>query len=363
MTMYIGLDVHSKSTVYFAQSADGERIGNGRISTNPTGFVTMVATLEAPTGTKIGLESGAQAKWVSEVLKSIEMDPVVIDAGEVRRKARKVRQKSDKRDAFDICDGLRRDIYDSIVYVPSPEVQLLRMILSRRNHFVKIRTRQINAAKYLLRMKGLSHKVKQLRKEQHWNKMLEDPELTEFRPFLVMHFRMWYQAMEATIELEKRLDDALEPFADVHQRLQTVPGVGTITSAAFIAVLGTPHRFPTSKQVTSYLGLAVATFNSGDRVCHGHITKTGSSMLRGYLCEAAQSIGRSTHPLYPYYARACSRSGFKKAVICVAQRLGRIMYRMWKNEKDFEISKLNVVYEPNFRTRKRLYRIKKDGDK
>lgn len=363
MTMYIGLDVHSKTTVYFAQDSEGERVGNGKISTNPGGFQEMVEMLKSPVGTKIGLESGAQAKWVSEVLKSLEMDPVVIDAGEVRRKARRVRQKSDKRDAFEICDGLRRDIYDSIVYVPSPEIQLLRLLLSRRNHFVKIRTRQVNASKYLLRMKGLAHKVKQLKRERHWKAMLDDPELLEFRPYLQMHYKMWCQVQENIAELEELLDQAIEPFAEVSERLQTISGIGPIISAAFIAILGTPRRFPSSKHVVSYLGLAVSTNNSGDRVCHGHITKSGSSMLRAYLCEAAQCVGRSSHPLYPYYTRSCSRSGFKKAVICVAQRLARIMYRMWKNEEDFIISKLNVVYEPNFRTRKRFYRIKKGGDK
>ena len=41
---------------------------------------------------------------------------------EVRQKARRIGQKCDRRDAFEVCDGLRRGIYTSIVYIPEAKV-------------------------------------------------------------------------------------------------------------------------------------------------------------------------------------------------------------------------------------------------
>src|SRR5262249_62349051 len=62
----------------------------------------------------------------------LDLAPVVIDAHEVRRKAHRPLQKSDRRDALALCEGLSRGFYQSVVHVPSPEIGELRTILSRR---------------------------------------------------------------------------------------------------------------------------------------------------------------------------------------------------------------------------------------
>jgi transposase len=147
MKMYIGIDVHCKETVYLAEDERGKVVGEGRVVTSLEGFGEMLDSLHAPKGTKIGLETGIQAWWVSRLLSGLEMEPVVIEAGEVRRKARRTNQKSDRRDAFDICEGLRRGVYTSLVYVPDAAVLRLRRTLSRRRHFVKVSTMQVNGAK------------------------------------------------------------------------------------------------------------------------------------------------------------------------------------------------------------------------
>ena len=61
----------------------------------------------------------------------------VIDAHEVRVKAHRPPQKSDRRDAFELCEGLRRGIYRAIVHVPPARIGALRETLSRRRHFVR----------------------------------------------------------------------------------------------------------------------------------------------------------------------------------------------------------------------------------
>jgi len=101
MTLYIGLDVHGKETVYAVQDRSGNVVGQGKVPTTVEGFCQLVETLETPKGTKIGLETGTRAMWVSRLLSGLEMEPVMIDAREVRQKARRIGQKSDRRDAFE----------------------------------------------------------------------------------------------------------------------------------------------------------------------------------------------------------------------------------------------------------------------
>jgi len=66
----------------------------------------------------VALESGTVAFFVARQLQGQGQAPVVIDAHEVRLKAHRPTQKSDRRDAHELCEGLRRDIYRVIANHP-----------------------------------------------------------------------------------------------------------------------------------------------------------------------------------------------------------------------------------------------------
>jgi len=100
-----------------------------------------------PAATGVALETGASAFFVARELARLELTPVVIDAHEVRRKAQRPEQKSDTRDALELCEGLRRGFYRSLVHVPTPAISDLRTTLSRRRHFIRIQTAEVNAVK------------------------------------------------------------------------------------------------------------------------------------------------------------------------------------------------------------------------
>jgi len=362
MEMVIGLDVHSKSTRYFAQDPDGETLGERTVTTSVQGFCEMVETLGAPKGTRIGLETGTQASLVARILSSLEMSPVVIDAREVRQKARRRNQKSDRRDAFEICDGLRRGIYVCEVYVPDPEVQRLRRITSRRRHFVNETTRQINAARYVLRSEGLGGHARSLTTWAGWEKLLLEPAVAEVRDYLEMHARVWRSANENVLALEAQLDEAMKPFKQTETLLRSMPGVGRICAATYIATLGTPHRFARSGQVASYCGLVPSSFDSGDAVRRGHITKAGSPELRSILCEVAHQAAKAHHPLNPYWRRIMVKQGYKKAIVAIAHRVARILFQMWQHNEPFDVTRLNVVCETVTKQRTYYYRLKNELD-
>jgi len=56
-----------------------------------------------PAGTPVALESGTVAFFVARQLTALGLAPLVVDAHEVRLKARRPTQKSDRRDAFELC--------------------------------------------------------------------------------------------------------------------------------------------------------------------------------------------------------------------------------------------------------------------
>ena len=116
-----------------------------------------------------------------------------------------------------------------------------------------------------------------------------------------------------------------------------------------IAVFSDVRRFPTAKHAASYAGLVASTYDSGERVQHGHITRRGSSELRSMLCEAAHHAGRSNNPFHPSFANLCVRRGYKMAVIAVAHRICRIAWAMLYRGHDFDVARLNVEEDASSR--------------
>jgi transposase len=362
MECYVGVDVHSKASVFVIQDGSGRVVAQGEVPTTPEGFRGWHAAQRLPTGTPVALETGTVAFFVARELTGLGCAPIVVDAREVRLKAHRPTQKSDRRDAFELCDGLRRGIYRAIVHVPPPAITRLRELLGRRRHFVRLETAQVNAVKRLLRGAGLVHCSRSLGTEVAWAKLLATlAGHGELRDYVEPHRALWGCARAQRTALETALTAhvAAPAFAPALRRLQTIPGVGPIVAATVLAVFSDVRRFADAKHAASYAGLIPATYHSGDHEAYGRITKRGSAELRTMLCEAAHHASRPTHPLHPYFAVLCVKRGYKMATIAVAHRLARITFAMLRDGTDFDVAKLNIEEGPFERTTVRRYRLKR----
>lgn len=360
MARYVGLDAHSKTCVYVIQDESGRMIGEGSVPTTPEGLLLMAKRYELPSRTRVALESGTMAFFVARQLVRLGLDPVVIDAQEVRAKALRPNQKSDRRDALELCEGVRRDLYRSIVHVPPEPIERLRETLGRRRHFVKVKTMEVNAVKRLLRTAGLPVLARSLTTSRAWEKLIAalafDPSL---QAFCSTHHTLWRCAQEQMLILEKSLEELRKPYRQEIQRLETVPGIGPIIATTVLATFSDIRRFPSAKHAASYAGLVASTFDSGERVQHGHITRRGSTELRAMLCEAAHHAARAGHPLQPFFASLCARRGYKMAIVAIAHRLCRITYAMLRDGSEFDHRKLGIEQGTFEHTIVRRYRRKR----
>jgi hypothetical protein len=222
MECYVGLDVHSKASVFVIQEKCGRVIARGEMPTTPAGFQRWQEAQRLGAGTPVALESGTVAFFVARELTALGLAPSVIDAHEVRLKAHRPTQKSDRRDAFELCDGLRRGIYRAIVHVPPRPVVRLRETLSRRRHFVRLETAQVNAVKRLLRGAGLGHLSRSLGTEVGWAKLLAAlAGYDELRGYVAEHHAVRVCARTQRGGLETVLIEQLAapPFAPALRRL------------------------------------------------------------------------------------------------------------------------------------------------
>lgn len=360
MTLCVGLDGHSKRCEYVIQDDQGQRRGGGSVPTTLEGLLLMRNRHQLPAGTRVALESGTMAFFLARQLTQLGLEPVVIDAHEVRSKALRPNQKSDRRDALELCEGLRRGSYRSVVHVPPEAIEQLRETLRRRRHFVRMKVMQVNAVKHQLRAAALPLPVRFLGTGRAWDRLLAGVAIDPTRlAFCQAHRAMWQCAHDQIRALEGLLDAQGNRFRGDLDRLQAVPGVGPIVALTVVAVFSDARRFPTAKHAASYAGLVASTYDSGERVQHGHITRRGSSELRSMLCEAAHHARRPDHPLQPYFFSLLARRGYKMAVVAVAHRLCRILYAMLRDRTDFDVNRLGVEAGTFEHTTLRRYRLKR----
>lgn len=359
MRTYVGLDVHSKSSVFVIQDEGGEVLGRGEVPTSAEGFSALRIRHQLQPSTPVALESGTMAFFAARRLRELGLSPVVVDAHEVRAKARRPRQKSDTRDAEALCEGVRRDIYEAIVHVPPDEIEHLRNTLSRRRHFVRLMTAEVNAAKKTLRGAGLSElSGLHLGTGRGWGRLIAAlVEWPKVRVFVELHHRAWQTAQSQKVECERALEEQRSLFGEDVERLKTIPGVGDIVALTAIAVFSDVTRFPSAKHAASYTGIVPQTWQSGDMDRQGHITKAGSGELRAMLVQAVHTARRQSSPLNPHLRALILRVGPRRAVIALAHRLCRVMWAMLKNKTSFDATKIKA-HEPRAKARERNYRLK-----
>jgi transposase len=116
----------------------------------------------------------------------------------------------------------------------------------------------------------------------------------------------------------------------------THPGVGPLTALATVLVLGPVRRFPGSKHVVSYIGLAPTVHASADKYRLGRISKQGSALLRWVLGQAAPLAARADVDLKRVYFAVLRRRGRPKAKVALARRLLVRLYVMLRDQIDYD---------------------------
>jgi transposase len=130
--------------------------------------------------------------------------------------------------------------------------------------------------------------------------------------------------------------------SELGRRLMTIPGIGPVTTLAYIATIDDPSRFGTSKALGAHLGLTPRVYQSGEIDRSGQISKCGDRMLRHLLYEAASALTTRTRKWFRLRAWGISvakRRGLKRATVAVARKLAVIMHRMWVTGDVFEFQK------------------------
>ena len=285
-----------------------------------------------PAGSRIGMEATGNCQWFVELMTALGHEVWIGDAAKIR--ASEVRQqKHDRRDAELLLRLLREGRFPRI-WTPSSAEKDLRQLLIHRYKLVRLRAQVKNGLQHLAMNQGLQ------KKNRLWSKkgqaalreLALAPWASRRREDLFGVLAMLDRQIES---LDAAVQKAAEQNANA-RLLMTQPGIGPVTSLAFVLTLGDVSRFPRGKQVASYLGLIPREFSSGGKQRLGPISKQGNCFLRMLLVEAAQVAVRCDPQLRREYLQRCHRDKPKGvAKVAAARKLAVRLYWMLRTQKPY----------------------------
>ena len=333
----IGMDLGNRKHTVCALDQTGNVLWRKDVANTPEALKPF---FEENAGATVAMETGLCCRWVSALAKSCGCDALV---GNARKLAAiwQSKQKNDENDALLIAELARasRRLFHPVELRDDARHEMVQLI-ELREVAVSQRTQAVNSVRGLCKAHGVFipkcdascfHKVAA--------DAIPDGMAWKFKPML-RHLK----EVAATI---KRYDAMLEEYAQKHfkeevELLRTVPGVGPITSCAFVALIADPGRFGSARDAGAYFGLTPGQDKSGDKDAPKHITKTGSALMRHLLVTAANHILRASSPdtaLKRHGERICARGGKvarRKAKTAVARKLAVVMLAMLKSGKAYD---------------------------
>jgi transposase len=287
-----------------------------------------------PVPSLIGIEACGNSQWLIELLQQLGHGVWIGDAAQIR--ASYVRkQKTDRRDAAHILKLLVENRFPRL-WMPSADQRDLRQLLVHRQKLVSIRTRVKGGLQHLALNRGLQKKSKLW--TEAGQKALRELPLDTWAACRREDLLRLLASLDKQIG---KLDAAVERIANQDPQarlLMTQPGVGPITSLAFVLTLGDVSRFKRGKQVASYLGLIPRERSSGGKQRLGAINKQGNSLMRTLLVESAQTVTRLDEGFRKQYLHRCHRMAKGVAKVAAARRLAvRLFWMLRTNTKYPEI--------------------------
>jgi len=327
----IGIDVH-RDFCEVAISEGGELHSVGRVPSTPHDLELLASSLTPDD--EVAIEATGNALAIARILEPHVARVVVASAKELHA-ITGAKAKTDRRDARMLAKLLAGGLLEG-TWLPDEERRALRRRLSHRAQLVRARSRlksEVHAA--LLR------------------NLVGAPSATDL---FGAAGRRWLTELELPPDERETLDSCLRTMAFLDgeiagfersiaryathspeiRRLVTIPGVGLLSAATFIAVVGDARRFASARKLVGYLGLDPRVRQSGAGAARtGHISKEGPAAARAALCEAAHAALRSPGPLRAFGQRVAARRGRQIAVVAVARKLATIAWRLLISGQDY----------------------------
>jgi transposase len=345
---YIGLDVHQATVSVAVLDSTGHLAMESIIETKAATILQFIHGLRG--SLHVTLEEGTCAAWLHDLLKPHVTKVLVCDP---RKNALlKAGNKNDRIDARKLADLLRSGLL-SPVYHGENGLRTLKELARSYLALTRDVTRVMNRLKALYRSWAIpcaGQRVYAPRYRSQW--LAKIPEGGVRR-----RAEIYYQQMDALRSLRQQVRAELLAESGKHgatKLLRQIPSIGPIRAALLIALMQTPHRFRTKRQLWAYSGLALKTSTSGEyRFVEGQLKRSKKFLairglnanhnhdLKNIFKGAATRAAAVAGPFQEFHAALVAR-GMKPpmARLTLARKIAAITLLVWKKGVRFDAEHL-----------------------
>lgn len=154
------------------------------------------------------------------------------------------------------------------------------------------------------------------------------------------HYAMLCRQIEELMELVEKL---VEQIPGVEE-MMSIPCVGLLTVAGFLAEVGDLSLYDHSQQIVRHAGLNLREDSSGKRKGQTTISKRGRSRLRALLYRAALVlVGKNAEfrALHAYFTtRRDNPLKKKQSMIAICNKLIRVLFELGRKQQVYDASKV-----------------------
>jgi transposase len=343
---YVGMDVHKTITVIAVIDAAGKIVSRAQVKTQADALRDFFRGLSG--SVQVAFEEGTQSTWLYQLLNPLVAQVIVFDARTVQR--RNSGQKSDDKDAENFARLLRTGDLAPIYKGDVVQQQLKELCRAYENLVTDI-TRTKNRLKALYRARGIACAGRAIyradKREEYLAKLTDEP--ARFRA------RMLLDQLAALHLLRKQAKQRLTKQVRQHAaypRLSKLPGFGVVRIGQLLAIIGTPQRFRTKRQLWTYAGLSVVTQATAEyQEQDGQIVKTRKKVAtRGLnwnhqpqlkqVFKGAALSALSSAEIRAYYDQQLAQgTSAALARVSVARKLASITLTLWQRQEEYDPSK------------------------
>ena len=199
------------------------------------------------------------------------------------------RVKTDRRDAKKLARLHRAGELTSIT-VPSEDQEAVRDLVRLRDNIRKDLTAARSRLQHFLLRHGRCFHSGRGWTQRYWAWLRAQQFERECERLTFEHYvhEVEHQlARRADVDAEIERLARTEAYAGPVRKLACLRGLSTLASMMLVAEIGDFRRFQTPRELMAFVGLVPSEVSSGSSVRRGGITKTGNSIVRRILIEAA----------------------------------------------------------------------------
>ena len=344
---YLALDVHKATIVASLRDGSGRVVMRAIVATEAKQIVGLVKS--AGPRVHVVFEEGTQAQWLHDLLVDHAERVVVCNV----RGDSETENKSDRIDADELSERLRVGRLKS-VYHGAPEVLTLKELVRSYSSLVSDTTRVMLRLKAIFRARAIATpgvSVYRASKRKEWLAKLEGGarvRATALLSQLDLLLELRPKAKTAMIAAARRLAG--------WKILRSIPFLGPVRVAQILAIMRTPYRFRTKRNLWPYAGLAVVTRSSADQefkdgklqrrkrapLTRG-LNRNHNPTLKSVFKGAATSAIAKPGPLREHYEATLAR-GVKEelAKVTLARKIAAVVLRLWKRGELWDPKKLTM---------------------